>query len=97
MRNARQIKEIVVAAFGPQIFETDTDAADFADFKSDYQELAHGWKALAETYGQGDTKLMPSILKVGIKYWSQKHTDSADCLTVASSCTGCSEQHGQQL
>ncbi|KAK4250523.1 GPI ethanolamine phosphate transferase 2 [Corynascus novoguineensis] len=63
MRNAHQIKEIVVAAFGQQIFETDTDVADFTEFKSDYQELAHDWKELAESYGRDDAKLIPSILK----------------------------------
>ncbi|KAL2160521.1 hypothetical protein VTH06DRAFT_1209 [Thermothelomyces fergusii] len=47
MRNARQIKEIVLAAFGPQIFEADRRVDDLSEPNPDYQELAHAWRDLA--------------------------------------------------
>ncbi|KAL2181935.1 alkaline-phosphatase-like protein [Thermothelomyces heterothallicus CBS 202.75] len=63
MRNARQIKEIVLAAFGPQIFETDPRVDGLSEPNPDYQELAHTWRDLAERYGQADAELIPSINK----------------------------------
>ena len=63
MRNARQILDIVVASFGEQILEPSSDA--LTESKADYQELAHGWKSLADSYNEGgDPDLIPSITKV---------------------------------
>lgn len=68
MRNARQIRDIVAAAFGPEIFETEADEA-LTGSLSDYQELARGWKGLAERYRQGvdatgNAELELAIVKV---------------------------------
>lgn len=50
MRNARQILDIVLAAFGPEILESDATSASLSDSKADYQNLARGWKDLADNY-----------------------------------------------
>lgn len=68
MRNARQILDIVVAAFGQQILDSDTNAAT----ESDYQALAHGWKDLADSYaksahGEDSSRLIQSITKAGLR------------------------------
>ncbi|AEO69526.1 uncharacterized protein THITE_2120034 [Thermothielavioides terrestris NRRL 8126] len=67
MRNARQILDIVLAAFGPEILESDASSASLSESKADYQELAHGWKRLADSYdkqGAGDpAALIPAITK----------------------------------
>ncbi|KAL2170168.1 hypothetical protein VTG60DRAFT_5120 [Thermothelomyces hinnuleus] len=63
MRNARQIKDIVLAAFGPQIFETDPRVDGLSEPNPDYQKLAHAWRDLAERYGQANAELIPSINK----------------------------------
>jgi ethanolaminephosphotransferase len=73
MRNARQIRDIVLAAFGQEIFETDSDADALTESKADYQELAHGWKVLADSYGRSRgnedrAMLIPSITKVGVRH-----------------------------
>jgi ethanolaminephosphotransferase len=52
MRNARQILDIVLAAFGHEILDSDSDASALTESKADYQELAHGWKALANNYAK---------------------------------------------
>lgn len=67
MRNARQILDIVIAAFGQQILDSDTNAA----MESDYQALAHGWKNLADSYaksphGEDRSRLIQSVTKVGL-------------------------------
>jgi ethanolaminephosphotransferase len=70
MRNARQILDIVLAAFGPEILESDASSASLSESKADYQELAHGWKRLADSYdkqGAGDpAALIPAITKVSV-------------------------------
>ncbi|KAL2128578.1 hypothetical protein VTI74DRAFT_9003 [Chaetomium olivicolor] len=67
MRNARQILDIVVAAFGTEILDSDSTAEALKEPKADYQELAHGWKRLPEIYlkaSQGDDpELIPAITK----------------------------------
>ncbi|KAK4034082.1 GPI ethanolamine phosphate transferase 2 [Parachaetomium inaequale] len=68
MRNARQIRDIVLAAFGQEIFEIASNADTLTESKADYQELAHGWKRLADSYGrntgnENHAKLIPSITK----------------------------------
>lgn len=68
MRNARQILDIVIAAFGQQILESDTNTVT----ESDYQALAHGWKDLADSYaksahGEDSSRLIQSITKAGLK------------------------------
>lgn len=65
MRNARQILDIVVASFGEQILEPSLDVDALSESKADYQELAHGWRGLVESYSKGDDpELVPSITKV---------------------------------
>ncbi|KAK4153739.1 GPI ethanolamine phosphate transferase 2 [Chaetomidium leptoderma] len=64
MRNARQILDIVLAVFGEQILESDA----ITESRADYQELAHGWKDLADGYGkgmhgEGTSKLVASVTK----------------------------------
>ncbi|KAJ4292194.1 major facilitator super transporter protein [Collariella sp. IMI 366227] len=67
MRNARQILDIVTAVFGNEILSSDSQAEALSESKADYHELAHGWKRLADSYGQaaqGDnTELVPAITK----------------------------------
>ncbi|KAG7290298.1 hypothetical protein NEMBOFW57_000297 [Staphylotrichum longicolle] len=68
MRNARQILDIVIAAFGQQILDSDTNAAT----ESDYEALAHGWKDLADSYaksahGEDRSRLIQSITKAGLR------------------------------
>ncbi len=62
MRNARQILDIVLAAFGPQILEPGSDADALADSKADYQALAHGWKDLVDSYSKNDEDSSKLIL-----------------------------------
>ncbi|KAH6624527.1 alkaline-phosphatase-like protein [Chaetomium sp. MPI-SDFR-AT-0129] len=68
MRNARQIRDIVAAAFGPTIFETEVDET-LGGSLSDYQELARGWKDLAERYGQGVDIAGNAELELAIVKW----------------------------
>lgn len=68
MRNARQIKEIVLAAFGPQMFETGRREDNPSESNADYHELAHAWSDLAEKYDQADAELIPSINKVRVTH-----------------------------
>ncbi|KAK4123891.1 alkaline phosphatase-like protein [Parathielavia appendiculata] len=52
MRNARQILDIVLAAFGKEILDSESDAGTLTKSKADYQELAHGWRHLVGKYRQ---------------------------------------------
>lgn len=72
MRNARQILDIVLAAFGQGLLESDVNADAPAESKTDYQELARGWQDLASGYdkgadGEGYSELIPSIMKAGYR------------------------------
>jgi len=67
MRNARQILDIVLAAFGQQILEPDSNAVK----ESDYQALAHGWRDLTDSYaksgrGEDNSNLIQPITKAGL-------------------------------
>ncbi|KAK3296215.1 alkaline-phosphatase-like protein [Chaetomium fimeti] len=62
MRNARQIRDIVLAVFGPQIFESNPDANAATESNIDYRELALGWEDLANSYSSGGGDI-PSIEK----------------------------------
>jgi hypothetical protein len=100
MRNARQIRDIVLAVFGPQIFESSLDADTATESNTDYRELALGWQKLADSYskgaGEGDnSELVISVAKVGLRYGICS-SDINKC-PVASACTGGPQQHGQQL
>jgi ethanolaminephosphotransferase len=73
MRNARQILDIVLAAFGQEILDSDADASALTESKADYQELAHGWKALASSYTKNAdcedcSELMTAITKVCLRH-----------------------------
>ena len=69
MRNARQIRDIVLAVFGPAIFESKLDANAATESNTDYRELALGWERLADGYKKGvgnedDSTLIVSAAKV---------------------------------
>jgi ethanolaminephosphotransferase len=66
MRNARQILDIVLAAFGREILESDSDPDTLTESKAAYQELAHGWKNVSKLYANGEDAavLIPAITKV---------------------------------
>jgi hypothetical protein len=72
MRNARQILDIVVATFGQQILEPNSDVEALKDSNADYLELARGWQALADRYSKtvddgNYSQLIPSITQVSIR------------------------------
>jgi ethanolaminephosphotransferase len=52
MRNARQILDIVLAAFGQDIFEPGSGTGGVTGSRADYQGLAHGWTELADSYAK---------------------------------------------
>ena len=64
MRNARQILDIVLAAFGPQILEPGSDADALTESNADYQALAHGWKGLVDSYSKSDEDSSKLILSI---------------------------------
>jgi ethanolaminephosphotransferase len=99
MRNARQILDIVLAAFGQEILESDADADALSESKADYQALAHGWKDLVNSYGKSrdedSSKLILSITEAGLQP-RNFHGKTNSC-AVASERARRLEQHGQQL
>jgi ethanolamine phosphate transferase 2 subunit G len=52
MRNARQILDIMLAVFGQEIFESESNSDTLTESKAAYQDLAHGWKSLVDSYGK---------------------------------------------
>lgn len=91
MRNARQIRDIVLAVFGPQIFESSVEADAVTESNTDYRELALGWQKLADSYSKGasegdNSQLVISVAKVGLRY-VRCSSDINKCL-VASACPG---------
>ncbi|KAH6841078.1 alkaline-phosphatase-like protein [Chaetomium sp. MPI-CAGE-AT-0009] len=71
MRNARQIRDIVLAVFGPQIFESNQDANAPTESNTDYRELALGWGDLANSYSKGAGDTDHSQLVASITKWLQ--------------------------
>lgn len=64
MRNARQILDIVTAAFGQQLFDSDTRTDGIGESKADYHELARGWQDLTDRYRSDNySELSASIMK----------------------------------
>ncbi|EAQ89013.1 hypothetical protein CHGG_05632 [Chaetomium globosum CBS 148.51] len=69
MRNARQIRDIVLAVFGPGIFESNPDADAATEPNTDYRELALGWERLAGSYSKGTGNGDHSQLIVSTTKW----------------------------
>lgn len=100
MRNARQIRDIILAVFGPGIFESNPDADAATEPNTDYRELALGWERLAGSYskgtGNGDhSQLIVSTTKVCLL--DGGYSNDTNMCPVASTCAGGSQQYGQQL
>lgn len=69
MRNARQILDIMLAVFGQEIFESESNPDTLTESKAAYQDLAHGWKNLVDSYdqsadGEGASEFIPAATKV---------------------------------
>lgn len=69
MRNARQILDIVLAAFGQEILESTSDSDALTESNADYQDLARGWKNLSDSYAksadsEAASELIPAVTKV---------------------------------
>ncbi|KAL2262095.1 hypothetical protein VTK26DRAFT_2497 [Humicola hyalothermophila] len=69
MRNARQILDIVLAAFGQELLESGRDSEASAHSNADYRDLARRWRDLASSFerlgadGTSYTELIPAITK----------------------------------
>lgn len=71
MRNARQILDIVIAAFGQQLFDSDAHTDGFGESKADYHEMVHGWQDLTDRYsksadGDNYSELTSLVIKASL-------------------------------
>jgi ethanolamine phosphate transferase 2 subunit G len=69
MRNARQILDIMLAVFGQEIFESESNSDTLTESKAAYQDLAHGWKNLVDSSdksadGEAASEFIPAATKV---------------------------------
>ncbi|KAL1838847.1 hypothetical protein VTJ49DRAFT_2170 [Mycothermus thermophilus] len=69
MRNARQILDIVLAAFGREILESESDPDTLTESRAAYQDLAHGWKNVTSLHGQAANGETASVLIPAVTKW----------------------------
>lgn len=74
MRNARQILDIVLAAFGQQLLDSEANSEAAAHPNDDYRDLARGWQDLASRFEKNSgssenyAELIPAIMKVSVRF-----------------------------
>ncbi|KAL2271858.1 hypothetical protein VTJ83DRAFT_1229 [Remersonia thermophila] len=75
MRNARQILDIVVAAFGREILESESDRDTLTESRAAYQDLAHGWKNVTGLLGQVSNGEAAPVLIPAVAKWLRNAQD----------------------